>query len=305
VEVIRSSDPQAFLDLAHPLLARDPDAEARHNLMLGIAGSAAAQPGLYRSFQGWIATEEREPLATEEREPLAAASRTPPFNAIVADPTTPEAMDAVVDAVLEDDPATPGLVGNLPHVHRAAERWAARTGAATEIRQRQGVYALTRVRDVPETDGAPRPAIADDRDLLLAWLLAFADEATAGPPRDEPGLMERMLDARLVPGEAGYWLWEEGGAPVSVAGYAGPTPGGIRVGPVYTPPEHRRRGFATILVADLSRWLLGRGHRACYLYTDLANPTSNAIYARIGYERVCDSAEILFLPGPGGDPARA
>jgi predicted GNAT family acetyltransferase len=296
VEVIRSSDPQAFLDLAHPLLARDPDAEARHNLMLGIAGSAAAQPGLYRAFHGWV--------ATRELEPLAAASRTPPFNAIVADPTTPEAMDAVVDAVLEDDPATPGLVGNLPHVHRAAERWAGRTGAGTETTQRQGVYALTRVREVPAPEGGARPATADDRDLLLGWLLAFSDEAVASPP-DEPGLMERMLDARLVPGDAGYWLWEDGGAPVSLAGYAGPTPGGIRVGPVYTPPARRRHGYATRLVADLSRWLLEGGHRACYLYTDLANPTSNAIYARIGYQRVCDSAEIRFLPAPGRDPARA
>jgi predicted GNAT family acetyltransferase len=79
-----------------------------------------------------------------------------------------------------------------------------------------------------------------------------------------------------------------------MTGYGGPTPGGIRIGPVYTPPEHRRRGYATILVAELSRWLLGRGHRACFLYTDLANPTSNSIYGKIGYRRVCDSAEVWF-----------
>ena len=69
---------------------------------------------------------------------------------------------------------------------------------------------------------------------------------------------------------------------------------GIRIGPVYTPPEHRRRGYATTLVADLSAWLLERGHRACFLYTDLANPTSNRIYVEIGYERVCDAMEFVF-----------
>jgi hypothetical protein len=81
---------------------------------------------------------------------------------------------------------------------------------------------------------------------------------------------------------------------MSLAGFSGPTPTGIRIGPVYTPPELRRRGYATTLVADLSAWLLERGHRACFLYTDLANPTSNRIYVEIGYERVCDAMEFVF-----------
>jgi hypothetical protein len=155
------------------------------------------------------------------------------------------------------------------------------------------VYALRAVEPVTRAPGGARTATREDRALLLAWLHAFADEATAGPA-GEPGLLERMLDARLGADDAGYWLWEDDGAPVSMTGYGGPTPGGIRVGPVYTPPEHRRHGYATTLVAELSRWLLGRGHRACYLYTDLSNPTSNAIYGTIGYRRVCDSADVRF-----------
>jgi predicted GNAT family acetyltransferase len=63
---------------------------------------------------------------------------------------------------------------------------------------------------------------------------------------------------------------------------------------VYTPPGRRGRGYATALVAALSAELLAAGRRFCFLYTDLANPTSNRIYQRIGYERVCDSAEIRF-----------
>ena len=69
---------------------------------------------------------------------------------------------------------------------------------------------------------------------------------------------------------------------------------GVRIGAVYTPPEHRRRGYATATVASLSRAMLDRGRRACYLFTDLANPTSNHIYAEIGYEPVCDVDEIRF-----------
>jgi hypothetical protein len=81
---------------------------------------------------------------------------------------------------------------------------------------------------------------------------------------------------------------------VSLSGYSGPTPTGIRIGPVYTPPPHRRRGYATSLVAEQSRWLLERGHRSCFLFTDLSNSTSNSIYAAIGYRRVCESMEYRF-----------
>ena len=82
--------------------------------------------------------------------------------------------------------------------------------------------------------------------------------------------------------------------PVSLAGFSGPTPTGIRVGPVYTPPPHRRLGYATTLVADLSQWLLGQGYRSCFLYTDLSNPTSNHIYETIGYRQVAEAVEYGF-----------
>jgi predicted GNAT family acetyltransferase len=109
-----------------------------------------------------------------------------------------------------------------------------------------------------------------------------------------------MFEHRLASPTAGFLVWEDGGEPVSLAGWGGATPNGIRVGPVYTPPELRGRGYATALTAELSRRLLdGRlfegGRRFCFLYTDLANPTSNAIYERIGYRRVAESAEIVFV----------
>jgi predicted GNAT family acetyltransferase len=65
---------------------------------------------------------------------------------------------------------------------------------------------------------------------------------------------------------------------------------------VYTPPEHRRRGYATALVADLSRHALRTGAERCMLFTDLANPTSNRIYARIGYRRCGDWEERAIEP---------
>ena len=156
------------------------------------------------------------------------------------------------------------------------------------------MYGLTTVREVPRTRGAERLATPEDRGLLIAWLTAFAVEALTHP-QDFLARLDRTLDTRFASEHAGLWIWEDGGGPVSLAGFSGPTPTGIRVGPVYTPPEHRRHGYATTLVADLSGWLLEEGYRACFLYTDLANPTSNRIYVEIGYERVCDALEFRFV----------
>jgi predicted GNAT family acetyltransferase len=102
-----------------------------------------------------------------------------------------------------------------------------------------------------------------------------------------------VVDRRLEGDDEGLWLWDDDG-PVSMAGFGGATPNGIRIGPVFTPSERRGRGYATALVAAFSEWLLRRGRRFCFLFTDLANPTANRIYEQIGYRRICEAAEIVF-----------
>jgi len=225
--------------------------------------------------------------------PVAAAVRTDPFNLLLADPSSEAALDPLLEAILADDPEVPGIVGNVPFVEPTAERLAGASGRTAERVLSQGVYGLTAVRDVERAPGEPHPAGPNDRGHLLDWLRAFATESLPDP--DEAfRRMERNIESRFGSEGAGFWLWEDGGEPVSLSGFSGPTPTGIRIGPVYTPPEHRKHGYATTLVADLSAWLLEQGHRGCFLYTDLANPTSNRIYVEIGYERVCDAMEFVF-----------
>ena len=171
--------------------------------------------------------------------------------------------------------------------------WAERHGITPRPLRAQGVFALERVEPVPGAAGAPRDATQADRPLLLEWMVAFGNEALA---EEDPGRTEAvgMVDDRLDSPHGGFLIWEDGGDVVSIAGYGGPTPNGIRIGPVYTPPELRGRGYATALVADLSQRLLDSGRRFCFLFTDLANPTSNAIYERIGYVRIAESAMLAY-----------
>jgi hypothetical protein len=154
----------------------------------------------------------------------------------------------------------------------------------------QGVYALERVEPIAAVAGRTRDANAADRALLLTWWSAFMREAV---PESDLTRVPTALDHRLGAVDAGIVLWCDP-EPVAFAAYGGPTPKGIRIGPVYTPPEHRGRGYATSLVAGLSQRLLDDGRRFCFLFTDLANPTSNAIYVRIGYRLVCESADVVF-----------
>jgi predicted GNAT family acetyltransferase len=283
VETARLDDPAEFLAEAEPLLLAD---EARHNLILGLAGNV--RDGAYDDFRLW--------LVRDGGEVVAAALRTPPYNLILARPRSPEALAALTETVAEEE--LPGVVGSEPEVHEFAELWSRRSGIAARTNMRQGVYALERVEPLPAVPGSARVATPDDRELALRWWIAFGEEVLheGGPGRERA---EQTLDYRLSSQKAGILLWEDGGEPVSLAGWGGATPNGIRVGPVYTPPALRGHGYATALTAELSQRLLdGRlfagGRRFCFLYTDLANPTSNAIYERIGYRRTAESAEIVF-----------
>jgi predicted GNAT family acetyltransferase len=130
-----------------------------------------------------------------------------------------------------------------------------------------------------------REAVPADVPVVLDCVRAFADEALGDAPQVEDA--ETSYRRREADPDGAWLLWDDGG-PVSLAAYGNPTPTGTRVGPVYTPPELRGRGYATSLVAELTTERLASGLAFCFLFTNLANPTSNAIYARIGYEPVAD-----------------
>jgi predicted GNAT family acetyltransferase len=117
--------------------------------------------------------------------------------------------------------------------------------------------------------------------------------AEALPEGAPGGDAERTVDARLRTGTGGFTIWDDDG-PVSLAGWGGRTPNGVRIGPVYTPPEHRRHGYGSTVTAAVTAAQLAAGRRFCFLYTDLANPTSNKIYGDIGYEPVCDAIDYAF-----------
>lgn len=277
MEVVRPTDPAEFLDRAQPLLLAD---EARHNLIVGVAGTLRDHPGHYAEHRLW--------LVLDDDIVVAAAVRTPPHNVILAGAAP--ALEALARGIDEE---LPGATGAVPEVEAFVRAWEAHHGASSEVRRAFGIYALEALIQPPPVPGAPRCASEDDRTLLAAWLRAFGREVLGEEEADEAQL-KRMLDGRFGHVDAGFVLWANEGGPVSLAGFSGPTPNGIRIGPVYTPPEHRGRGYGSAVTAAVTAERLAAGQRFCFLYTDLANPISNRIYMRLGYRRVCDSLELAF-----------
>jgi uncharacterized protein len=281
VQVKRFGDPAAYLGAAEPLLLAD---EARHNLMLGIAGNLRDHPGLYLEFHGWV--------AEDDGRVVGAALQTPPYNLVLAQPAAVGGIATLAEALWGERVPLPGVTAAVPEVEEFADAWLGRAGLERHTRMRQRIYRLTAVRPVQGVRGRPRSATSADRALLLEWVHAFARESFDDV---DPKAAERQVDARLERGVGGFALWEDDG-PVSLVGWGGQTPNGVRIGPVYTPPELRRRGYASALTASVSARLLATGRRFCFLYTDVENPTANRIYGEIGYEPVCDSVDYAFVP---------
>jgi predicted GNAT family acetyltransferase len=275
-------DPAEFVLRVGSLLSRDP---VRNSIPLGVLSTMQNDPGRYESFCLWI--------VDASAGAVAAALRTPPFPAVVVQPRGDAALVELAEGMHGAGVELPGVNGAQPEAGRFAELWAGLTGTTATVHMSLRLHALEQVEIVPDTAGQMRYATALDRGLLGEWMLAFMEEARLD--RELP-FIERMIRARLAEDPPGLVFWEMDGRPVSFAGFTRVSVEAARVGPVYTPPHERNHGYATALVAAVTRRLLEAGHRRCTLTTDLANPTSNSIYRRIGYLPVCDSADYRFDP---------
>lgn len=220
-----------------------------------------------------------------------AVLRTPPWPLLVSD-LDPAHAPELVDRWLTADPELPGVGGLRESARAAAASWRALTGGRTLCRMRMLLHVLAEVVEPPRpASGTLRGARRRERDVIVEWNRAFEREADV-VVSDESGA---LADARL---RAGGWLvWDDHG-PVSLVGITPPVAGAVRIGPVYTPPELRKRGYASSAVAAVSRRALAEGATTCMLFTDVANPTSNRIYADVGYRPIGEWEEHSFEARP-------
>lgn len=223
----------------------------------------------------------------------AAALHTPPYPLLL---TGSAAAAGPLAAELAARPrALPGVTGPAVLSAAFAAAWQERTGATAAEFRRSRLFVLGELAGPrPMPPGAARVAGPPDAGLLRRWLDDFSAEATGGGGDPDQGLAARLSYGGLT-------LWEAGGTPVALAGTTRPAAGVVRVGPVFTPRDQRRRGYGGAVTAAVSRAARASGADVV-LFTDLANPTSNALYPRLGYRPVSDRVMLAFSPATGSYP---
>jgi len=270
--VTRFPTPRAFLEGAGAFLEAN---EVENNLILGISRD------LSLDSSGLI----RDPYfaaVCRGDEVRMVAFQTLPGRMAISREAEPEAVRALAGDVHKAGLAVDAVLGPDPTVERFARELAPMRGQQVALYMRQRIHELTTVVSLPRLpSGHLRLAVESDTELVTSWLDSFQKEI------GEPAPTSRTAVYRI--GAKELYLWDDG-RPRSMAGWSGPTSHGVRVNAVYTPPDLRGQGYASATVAALSQLLLDHGYRFCCLYTDLANPTSNAIYKRIGYDPVSDSS---------------
>lgn len=278
------TSPAEFQRRVEPFLVQH---EAENNLILGIVSGLVRGPELYAQ-PPYLALVEDDAGA-----PVAAALRTPPFNVVLSlipdESARADAIALLAEVLRRKYGTLPGVTADSASGRAFAEEWRRLTGEPYRVQVAERIYQLNRVVPVDGVPGTLRQATPDDRDLLIAWLDAFQKEAMPGSLETA----ERLIDQLFTSSARRMYLWVDG-EPVAMAGTSGQTPNGARVGPVYTPPTLRGKGYASACTAALSQLLLDEGRRFCFLYTDLSNPTSNKIYQAIGYRPVCDADMYAF-----------
>ncbi|CNE76673.1 putative acyltransferase [Mycobacterium tuberculosis] len=272
-----TNDLEGFLARAGGFLRSDPVA---NTVPLTVTESMRVQgPGLHRdALLGWWTADGRVAGAC-----LWTGAYPPMLSAM------PATAAAELAEALAGRGATVSGVNGPPEAAGAfADAWTKRTGAASGVAMRQRLYRLGGL-DVPDPppEGAARVAGDGDRMLAMEWFTAFYADA-GEPRRADP----ELVDGRIAAG--GIVFWEIGARPVAMAGRTAVVAGMARVAPVYTPAEHRRRGYGAAVTAAVTRGALDAGAEHVVLFTDLANPTSNGVYRRLGYRPVEDRLVLAF-----------
>lgn len=222
---------------------------------------------------------------------VAAASWTPPFHLLLSAGMTelaPRLADSAARRCRLRSLVLPGTRGPRAAAAATAAAWAELTGEETHQTMVEVLHRLSAVIEPPKPQGSWRVAEPRDVDLLAGWLVAFATEA---------GMVMAPNPARTVTGmvvDGRCWLWEFDREAVAMVARTAPAASVVRVGPVYTPPRHRRRGYARRLTFEVTSQALDAGATDVLLFTDAANPTSNSIYRQVGFQPIEEHVTFSF-----------
>ncbi len=277
----RFEDTTLFYTRVKDYLLKD---EVLHNLQLGICNDLINHPEKFK-LKPYLAVVEQDGNI------IAVAMMTLPYNLLLSKIIDLKFVDIVVDIIAQDlqqqNKSLTNVNAPIVESQALADKWCFLNNSFYKLKLPLRIFKLEKVELISQAKGNLRVATANDKELLKLWYDAFNLEALGSIESDSESWVERVLQ------KGAAYLWEDE-IPVSIACSTRSTTNGIGINMVYTPPEYRKRGYASACVAALSQTLLETGYKFCFLFTDLSNPTSNKIYQEIGYKPVADWNNYSF-----------
>lgn len=277
MEIIRHKTASDFLERAGAWLEQ---AEAENNFILGVTPLLKNSSEVFKISPYYITLEEAGTIG-------GVAFMNPPRRLFITHMPA-QAVVILTDYLLDTGAPVPGVNGPKTEADLFAEYWATKTDNRLRLKMSQRIYACENVITVARSPGRLRSATKDDESLLVDWAGEFCRDAGIA---DEIAHMKAQIPNLTAKG----WLyvWENSEV-VSMADLGRETAHGFSLSLVYTPRHLRNKGYATSCVAELTKSMLDSGKKFCCLYADLANPASNSIYQKIGYQPVCDVQDWVF-----------
>ncbi len=213
---------------------------------------------------------------------------------VVVSSLTPEQADELAGHLIALGQSPVGVTAERDTAAAFAEAWHRRTGSRPAPPVRLHLYRLgTLTPPDPSPPGRGRSLGERDHEDVMRWCRDFA----AAVNKDVTVNADTWAGTRFA--EKRYTFWETpDGTPVSMAGATPPVAGMVRVDPVYTPAHLRGHGYAAAVTTHVTRTALTAGATDIVLHTDPSNPTSNALYQRLGYLHLTDMAVHDLTPRP-------
>lgn len=281
MKVLLETSIKRYLDRVEALLLEQ---EVLNNLMLGLLERGKETLGV---FSEGI----RLGIVEENGEPIYAFMQTPPNKWILASvkDIDENVIPAIVQFLYRHKYPVPGVIGQHEQANQFVSLWKDVSRKNANLHMKQLIYQLDEVKVSLSSDGKLIPALEKHLPIVRDWLHQFGEQANVSITKPQADSM-----ARTYIQNQSLYLWEVEQEIVSMANNSRKTKNGATINAVFTPDEHKRKGYATNVVAALSQKLLDDGYKFCSLYTDLSNPTSNSIYRKIGYDEVGESVEFYF-----------
>ncbi len=273
-----------FYNLVYDFLIKK---EAENNLIFSILNIIKINPKRYGEEKPILIT------VSENNDLQLVSLRTPPYNQLLSYTDDLKSIDILAKTLLQKKMELPGVLGLKEGAKKFAQLWCENKKLKSQLIRNERVYKLEKVMEETIGDRDFIIGTEENQTLILNWAKKFILEAL---PETEESKITRSQEALVedIKNKKIFLLMDENEV-VSMARKAGKTPNGNLVNLVYTPPDLRRRGYATECVARLSKHLLEEGNKFCFLFTDLMNPISNSIYQKIGYRPVIDVDEYKFI----------